>query len=136
MVRHILGLARAAMFVALLALVPTQAQAHAGHSHPPAATEQSAPPVLETSSAVSMHHRAATHVTAAVKALTAPEPGDRRGCSDNCCKSAMSCCLVLLVSPLETLLPPEQAMPFPYPASISSAGHDPDRLRRPPRSFT
>ena len=124
------------MFVALLALLPTQAQAHADHSHPAAATEQSRPAAPETLQAVSTQQRGATLVTAAVKAITAPEPGDPRGCSDNCCKTAMSCCLVLLVSPLETLLPPEQAVPFPYLASISGAGHDPDRLRRPPRSFT
>jgi len=134
MVRHILGRAGAAMFVALLALVPTQAQAHSGHSHPAAATEQSRPAAPETLRAVLTQPRAAILVSAVVK--VSPEPGDPRGCSDNCCKSAMSCCLVLLVSPLETLLPPEQAVPFPYPASVSSAGHDPDRLRRPPRSFT
>ena len=141
--RHIMRIAGAAVVFAVLALAPTAAKAHSGHSHAPSVQQSSSAETTQAETtqdaakaADSVQKRAPQFIVKFIAASeTGDEPAGKNGCSGTCCKTAMACCVVIFNDPGETPLPPGIATRLPFPEAASWASLASDRLRRPPKSF-
>jgi hypothetical protein len=124
-------IAAVAIVVAVLALAPSGAKAHGGHTHG-AAVQQSAPVpvVMDTGSAA----QSVTQVTPQLIA-SGEQPAGQNGCAGTCCKSGTACCVVIFTDQRGTALPSGIATRIAFPQAPSWSSLAPDRLRRPPKSF-
>ena len=125
------------MVFVVLALAPSPAKAHGGHSHSPVAISEQAPSLVKadvTAAAQAAAEEAAPQFASAASAPHGP-PDNQNGCSGTCCKSAMACCVVIFTESGETPFPPGVASRLVFPRSDSWSSLTPDRLRRPPKPF-
>lgn len=124
--------------IALIAayLVPSVAEAHAGHHHhEPAAVSASAvnpvepQPTITTASA-----EVGTEVLAIVPGPTTPMPA--KACNGVCCGMGMACCAHALVAETGTAAPIRAAARLVrVPEFVFRPGIDPEALPKPPRPF-
>ena len=130
-------IAGAAVVFAVLALAPTAAKAHSGHSHGVAVQQTSPAETLDAVKAAdSLQKSAPQSIMLFIAASdTGDEPAGKNGCTGTCCKSAMACCAVIFSHPGETPLPSGIAMRLALPEAATFRSLAPDRLRRPPKSF-
>ena len=126
----------AAIVLIALLLVPSVAQAHAGHRHiarPAISSGQTADSV-----AAAVDHRAAKPVQAEVTQISKPPAGAPQSvpCTGGCCSGApCTACVGMAPVDLPTLTPPMAASSIVLPHVSESGGLAPDGLRRPPKSF-
>jgi hypothetical protein len=131
-VRHFVRIAWAAIIFAVLALAPTSAMAHAGHSHATRAIQQA---LGGASAGVSEAIRPiGKHSVVSVAAAAEQSPNDGE-CAGTCCKTGMTCCVVLFTLLEATPLPSGSAARLALPTDPSPTSLAPHRLRRPPKSF-
>jgi hypothetical protein len=134
--RETMRIAVATIVFALLALAPTGAKAHPGHSHSTPGVQHSSLVLkkVKPSEAAEVVQDTASQFSASSNAVDQQPISDP--CTDRCCKSAMGCCVVIFTSPGETPLPSAIARRLPLSEPVFWTGLGPDRLRRPPKSFT
>jgi hypothetical protein len=113
-------------------LVPSGAEAHAGHAHTGPGRTVAASPALPASFA------AATKSVVVTTVRASAESGLARPCDGACCRtSGTSCCTgTALAADLQAVMPPraraERALPRALPARTDVV---PEALPEPPRSF-
>jgi hypothetical protein len=134
--RHIMRIAGAVIVFAVLALAPSVAKAHSGHSHAPAMVQQEAPAPAKVDQPGSVQ-TAAQEKAPELASLARPDsmPATKGGCTGSCCKSAMACCVAFFAESGESLAPPGVVTRLDFPSSDSWTSLTPDRLQRPPKSF-
>jgi hypothetical protein len=139
-----LAVLTAVMLLAMIALAPTDAFAHAGHDHggvAKAAPSENAPSSLTTRAAPSdIEGPLSAEATAGepshfTLAASDSSPTKSKGCTGGCCKSAgASCCPVFLPAAVPTIVPPEGRAAF-APIASTGAGITPGALSKPPKSL-
>ena len=130
-------IAGAAIVFAVLALAPSVAKAHSGHSHAAAMVQQEEPAPSKADKAGSLQTAAQEKAPEVASLAAAPDsaPDTQGGCTGSCCKSAMACCVAFLAESGEPLAPPGIATRPVFLSSDSWTSLTPDRLQRPPKSF-
>ena len=129
-------IAGGAIVFAVLALAPSVAKAHSGHSHAPAMVQQEEPAPSKSDKAGFLETAAQEKAPKVASLAAAPDSApDTQGCTGSCCKSAMACCVAFLAESGEPLAPPGVVTRLVFPSSDSWTSLTPDRLQRPPKSF-
>jgi hypothetical protein len=135
LLQHIMRIAGAAIVFAVLALAPTAAKAHSGHSHAPSVQQiSSAGAIQNGAKAVEPVQKSAPQVSAAAS-NTSKQPAGPNGCNGSCCKSAMACCVVIFSYSSETPVPCGNSVRLAFPEAESWSSLASDQLRRPPKIF-
>lgn len=134
----------ALLAAALLALAPSAADAHPGHSHarPAKAAQQAAPPAEPTVAPVAQAQalpvvaKAQQVLSQAADAPQSPAAGEA-GCDGKGCCTSGPCtnCLGFVLAALPLALPPLSSTLLTAQDALPRGSTSKDRLRRPPKSF-
>ena len=126
----------ATVLVAMLLLMPTGAQAHAGHLHPASSAEMNHKASSVTPDAVSSSGMQTARYVANVEARQ--ESSNNSGavpCTGGCCSNMGSHCCSAFVVAANQMTPPPVTLEHPVMADLGGAGISPAALPEPPRSL-
>jgi hypothetical protein len=135
--RQLAALIWAATVVIAAQLLPSIAQAHAGHDHASPSFAMASPDHI-ADQAKSAEAKRSSELTelASIDLYAVPTPATSAGCKGVCCGTGTACCGVVLLLGFEPALPDiRRARQAVDAGSSAPPGFDPDALRKPPRSF-
>ena len=135
--RQLAAVIWAAIIIIAAQLLPSDAQAHAGHDHgPPAAAITSSDHIVDQASSIdAVNYPELTEIAFADKNSGAGSSGTRR-CTGTCCGTGATCCGTALLFGVSATLPdPGHARQSVSPAASVPPGTDAEALRKPPKSF-
>lgn len=133
--RHVVHILAAAIALIAAYLVPSAAEAHAGHHHsePAVAAVQVASP--EQSRSADLLDLAEVE-EAAVVTLRSDAVRRAKGCSGFCCGTGTTCCAHALTAEAGALTPARSATRIARPSEFAlRPGVDPEALPKPPRTI-
>jgi hypothetical protein len=134
--KRLAGLIWAAIFVAAVQLVPSTAQAHAGHEHHSLVTMSFASHVTAEHHAIELAQRPADEMALMMQAQQDQYSSvPSTGCTGGCCGTGVSCCGAALHVTPNSLPDLGRLSEILCVVFDARAGVDPDALARPPRTF-